>query len=157
MIAGGRRSQPSLKARALRLLSQREHSRVELLRKLAPHADSAQSVDALLDELGRAGLLSEQRFAESLVRRRAARYGIRRIEQELGTHRLQAAVTGPVLTQLRDGERERALHAWRKRFGAAALDASERARQQRFLAQRGFDADTIAWVIRHGASAPDGG
>lgn len=150
-----RTHRPSLRARALRLLSQRDHSRVELQRKLAPHAESPEAVADVLDALQRAGLLSEARFAESLAHRRAERFGLRRIAQELDAHRLDPSVTAPVLAGLREGERARALQAWRKRFGVAARDASERARQQRFLAQRGFGGDTIGWVMRHGADAPD--
>ncbi len=141
----------SLKGRALRLLAQREHSRVELQRKLAPHAESGEQLEAVLKALEEGGFLSSERFAESLAHRRAARFGLRRIEQELGTHRLDASITTPLLGHLRETERERALAAWRKRFGASPADAAERARQHRFLAQRGFTADAIAWVLRHGA------
>ena len=154
---GGRpRPALSLKARALRLLARREHSRLELRRKLASHAATSDEADRVLDELERTGLLSGQRFAESLVHRRAGRFGLRRIEQELGAHRLDDEVAGPVLQRLRGTERERALAAWRKRFGAAAPDAAGRAKQHRFLAQRGFAADAIGWVLRHGAEAGDG-
>ena len=147
----------SLKGRALKLLSQREHSRLELTRKLAPHVastdstDSAERLESLLDELERAGFLSSQRFAESLAHRRAPRFGLRRIEHELGEHRLDAAVAGPVLQGLRDTERDRALQAWRKRFGQPATDAAERAKHHRFLAQRGFTGEAIHWVLRQGA------
>ena len=41
----------SLKARALRFLSMREHSRLELGRKLARHAEEGDDVEALLDFL----------------------------------------------------------------------------------------------------------
>jgi len=141
----------SLKGRALKLLSQRDHSRLELVRKLSPHAESPEQLERALDELEQGKLLSESRFAESLVRRRAERYGLRRIEQELGTHRLDPEVSGPALAAAREGERERALAAWRRRFGGPAASAAERARQHRFLAQRGFTGGTIAWVLRHGA------
>jgi regulatory protein len=141
---------PSLKGRALRLLAQREHSRLELGRKLRPHAESPEQLERVLDELERAGLASPHRFAESLAHRRASRFGLRRIEQELDAHRLDASVAAPVLDRLRATERERALAAWRKRFGTAAGDAAERARHHRFLAQRGFTADAIGWVLRHG-------
>ena len=145
----------SLKGRALRLLAQRDHSRVELQRKLGPHAESVEQLEAALTALEEGGLLSSRRFAESLAHRRAERFGLRRIEQELGTHRLDASVTTAVLGRLRDTERDRALGAWRKRFGAAPADAAERARQHRFLAQRGFTGEAISWVLRHGADAAD--
>lgn len=146
----------SLKGRALKLLAQREHSRLELTRKLAPHAESVDQVQSVLDELEQRGFLSSQRFAESLVHRRAPRFGLRRIKQELDTHRLDAAVAGPVLQGLRDTERERALVAWQKRFGEPAPDAEGRGRQHRFLAQRGFAGDAIHWVLRQAAQSSDG-
>jgi regulatory protein len=145
----------SLKGRALRALSQREHSRVELARKLAPHAESAEQLDRVLDELQRGSFLSDLRFAQSLAHRRSARYGLRRIERELGTHGLEDGLAQSVLGPLRDTERDRAREVWRKRFGSLPKDAAERARQQRFLAQRGFAAETIFWVLRHGAADPD--
>jgi regulatory protein len=142
----------SLRARALNLLANREQSRSELLRKLSPHAESVEQLEALLDEFERAGYLSEQRFAESLVRRRSLRYGRRYIEQELGQHRVSDEVAGPLLRELAAGERERALAMWARRFGQAPADLAERARQHRFLAQRGFDAETIGWVLRQAAA-----
>ena len=152
-----RRARPvlSLKGRALKLLSQREHSRLELSRKLAPHAESAEALERVLDELERGRYLSSQRFAESLAHRRAPRFGTRRIAQELGAHRLDAEVSAPVLASLRETERDRALDAWRRRFGEPAADAAERVKQHRFLAQRGFSGEAIRWVLRHGATADE--
>jgi regulatory protein len=144
------RSSLSLKGRALRLLAQREHSRLELGRKLAAHAESLEQVDGLLDQLQQGGLLSEQRFAESLVHRRSDRFGSRRIQQELDAHRVDSTVSAPVLATLRQTERSRALGAWRKRFDGLPGTLDERARQHRFLAQRGFTSDAIGWVLRHG-------
>ena len=43
--------QPSLKGRALRLLGQREHSRRELERKLAPYEQESGALVRALDEL----------------------------------------------------------------------------------------------------------
>ncbi|MEI7446457.1 MAG: recombination regulator RecX [Burkholderiales bacterium] len=155
--AARRRARPvlSLKGRALKLLSQREHSRLELSRKLAPHAESPEQLESLLDELERGRFLSAQRFAESLAHRRAPRFGVRRIAQELGVHRLDESVSEPVLVSLRASERDRALDAWRRRFGEPAADAAARAKQHRFLAQRGFTGDAIRWVLRHGANADE--
>ncbi|HVL57536.1 MAG TPA: recombination regulator RecX [Burkholderiaceae bacterium] len=150
------RSQPTLLARALRLLARREHSRVELARKLAPHASEPAQLDAVLDELERRRLLSAQRFCESLIHRRAPAFGARRIEQELGSHRIDDAVADRLLAQLRASEPQRALQVWRKRFGTAPRDAAERARQHRFLAQRGFDADTIRAVLKRCGAADCG-
>ena len=144
---------PSLRARALRLLAMREHSRDELVRKLAAHAESPQALVDVLDALERAGHLSEQRFVESLLQRRASRYGRRRIEQELDQHGVGEAARLEALRQVSQTERERALSVWRKRFGQPPASLAERGRQHRFLAARGFDAETIAWVLKHGGAS----
>jgi regulatory protein len=60
-------NKPSLKARALRYLSAREHSRQELARKLARHAQEGDDINAVLDWLTAQKFLSEERFAESLA------------------------------------------------------------------------------------------
>jgi len=137
-----------LRAVALNLLAMREHSRAELTRKLASRAESEEQLQALLDELERAGYLSEQRFVESLIRRRASRFGSRVIERELREHHVDDEVSGPLLRELAEGDRQRALAVWRKRFRDAPRTLEERARQQRFLANRGFDGETIAAVMR---------
>jgi regulatory protein len=103
-------------------------------------------VDALLDWLQRHGHLSEERFIESRVHARAARYGNLRIRQELAQH----GVTPDEATarQLRDSEFERALAVWQRKFGQTAADPAARARQIRFLAQRGFSAEVVRRVVR---------
>ena len=73
----------SLKGRALRLLSQREHSRSELAAKLAPHAESPEELAALLDLLVEQDWLSDKRAAQSLVHRRGPRLGAARLVREL--------------------------------------------------------------------------
>ncbi|MBU6272990.1 MAG: recombination regulator RecX [Betaproteobacteria bacterium] len=153
----GRRSGPplSLRARALAHLARREHSRTELARKLAPHAPDPDALDAVLEGLAREGLLSDQRFIESLVRRRGARYGVRRLEQELAEHRLAGEVSAEPLAEFRRAEPELAWQAWERRFGAPPADLAERARQQRFLMARGFGADAVASVFRRLRALPE--
>ena len=70
---------PSLKGRALRYLAAREHSRAELLRKLAPHAQERSEIEQVLDDLQAKGFISEERVAASVLRQRAARLGDRRL------------------------------------------------------------------------------
>jgi regulatory protein len=138
----------SLKGRALRYLSMRELSRQELARKLAPFAESAEQVDALLDELERMGYLSAQRVVESVLHRRAERYGNSRIRQELQSRGLDPAEHAPALDGLRDSEAQRALALWQRRFGSPSSDPRERARQSRFLLSRGFPASLVARIVR---------
>src|SRR5690606_21671251 len=145
--ARGAQGALSLKARALRLLTRREHSRTELARKLAPHAETAEQVEALLDELVAARLLSNERFADSLVHRRAERYGTATIRHELRTHGLDEALVRTHVAELERTEFERAKAVWARRFGVRPETLAERARQTRFLLARGFSAETIRRVL----------
>lgn len=148
------RGQRSLRARALDYLSRREHSRVELLRKLAPFAQPEESVEALVDSLEREGWLSNARFVESVVHRRAQRMGTTRIVGELRRHDVDDSLIEAVNSQLRETELARALAVWRKRFGALPHTPAERAKQARFLAMRGF-SQAIAMQIFKGAGESD--
>ena len=139
---------PSLKARALRYLSAREHSRLELARKLAPYAQEGDDIEALLNNLEAAQFLSQQRFSESLIRRRAARYGNNRILAELKSHQIEADTVAALKPSLIQDETARALEVWRRKFGKEACDAKERAKQIQFLAQRGFSQNAIAAALR---------
>lgn len=168
-----KRERLSLKARALAWLAQREHSRIELRRKLLRAAraeareralaqegeatfasqaedgcaaDPAVCVDRLLDWLQANRYLSDSRFVESRVNARAARYGNLRIRQELLQHGVEP--DAETLAQLRGSELERARAVWQRKFGVPAEDAAGRARQMRFLAQRGFSADTVRRVVQ---------
>lgn len=139
---------PSLKARALRYLSAREHSRQELARKLARYAEENDDIEALLDWLETSKFLSSTRFAESLINRRAERFGVSRILMELESHQIDLSGMSELTMQLREGEGERAWSVWEKKFGSPADSAMESARQQRFLQQRGFSHQSIQMVMR---------
>ncbi|MBL8330003.1 MAG: recombination regulator RecX [Rubrivivax sp.] len=145
---------PSLKGRALRYLAQREHSRAELARKLARHAeaedaDAAQAqINLALDELAAAGLLSDARAAESVLMAQGRRYGSRRLKQVMQGKGLAPELVSHTLQQARATEFERAQEVWRRRFGATPADAAEHARQARFLLARGFDTDVIRRLLK---------
>lgn len=141
-------SRISLKARALRYLSAREHSRLELARKLTRHLQEGDNLDQLLDWLVAQKFLSDSRFAESLVNRRAARFGSSRILSELQTHGLDDEAVSSLRISLLEGENERAFHVWEKKFGTAATTHEERAKQMRFLQQRGFSNSAIQYVMK---------
>ena len=137
----------SLQARALRLLSQREHSRAELARKLTPHAADDDELARVLDLVAARQLQSDTRFAQSVVHRRQAQFGRRRIAFELSQHGLDAAQTQTALAGLADSEKERALRVWRKRFAVPPASIEQKAKHYRFLAQRGFEGEIISWVL----------
>ena len=137
----------SLKGRALRYLAAREHSRAELERKLKPHEESPGQLAQVLDDLQAKDFISEARVVESVINRRAARFGASRIKYELLNKGLSAEAVAEAVIQLKSSELERACEVWRKKFGEPAPDAAGRAKQMRFLAARGFGGDIIHRVV----------
>eukprot|EP01042_Synura_sphagnicola_P030584 gene30584-39405_t len=142
------RPQLSLKARALKYLTSREHSRLELARKLNPYAQDGDDIVALLDWLETEKFLSQERFSESLVHRRAGRYGNNRIFSELQSHGIAGEALAEVKQELAQGESARACEVLRRKFAAAPEDALARAKCQRFLQQRGFSHRVIQAAVK---------
>lgn len=168
----------SLKSRAIQLLAQREHSRVELQRKLMAHAraevreatptaqaaadadasddagesqaQAAQRVADLLDWLEAQGHLSPQRFLESRVHARSGRFGNLRIRQELAQHAM--ALPAEAVLALNGSELERARTVLARKYKAAPHDSAEQARRARFLASRGFSPETIRQALRRAST-----
>jgi regulatory protein len=140
--------QPSLKGRALRLLSQREHSRAELERKLAPHEEVPGELAKALDELQARDFINDGRAVDSLVNRRAGKLGSARIKQELATKGMSGEAVAEALESLKDTEFSRAHEVWRKKFGTPAQDPQEKAKQLRFLITRGFNAEVVRRVVK---------
>lgn len=148
---------PSLKGRALRLLATREHSRLELERKLKRYETRSGELARVLDGLQAKGFIDEKRVIESVIHRRAARLGAGRIRQELQAKGLPVDAVRDAVAGLQGSELQRARDIWRRKFAAAPSDsdtegdparvAAERARQVRFLAARGFAGDTIRRVV----------
>ncbi|RZL53889.1 MAG: recombination regulator RecX [Variovorax sp.] len=144
---------PSLKGRALRLLSQREHSRAELERKLKKYEETPGTLAAALDELAAKDFINEARVVQSVVNLRAPRMGAARVRQELQQKGIAPEAIAEAVADLRDTELARAREVWSRRFDAPPADAKERARQMRFLMARGFAASTVARVFRFDATA----
>ena len=142
------RPEPSLKSRALRLLSMREHSRLELERKLREHETREGELAEALDALAARGFISDERVADSVLHRRAAKLGASRVKAELQAKGLDEAVVREAVEQLRGTEVERAREVWRRKFGQPPADAAERAKQMRFLASRGFSGEAVRRAIQ---------
>ena len=135
-----------LRERALNLLARREHSRVELARKLAPHGDPDE-VAVLLDDLEQENLLSNARYAESLAHTRAGRHGSLRLKADLRDKGVPEVVISQVVSEARALDLAAAREVWAKKFSQLPRDAPERAKQMRFLASRGFPADIVRRVV----------
>ena len=139
---------PSLKSRALRFLAARDYGRAELERKLSPHADSPEQLQAALDDLQAKGFISEERAAASLLNRRAGKLGAVRVLQELRQKGFDTELIAAQADILRETEEIRIKSVWQKKFGHAPQDASTRVKQMRFLAGRGFAATQISKLMR---------
>jgi regulatory protein len=139
----------TLRARALRLLARREYARAELARKLSPHAESSAALELLLDDLSARRLLSDERYVEMRLNARGARFGNARLAYELRAQGVSEELVAAALTAS-DDELTRARQVWQRKYGdrSGVLDASERARQTRFLMSRGFSGETIRRIIR---------
>lgn len=136
-----------LRERALRLLARREHSRAELVRKLGQAGFAQNEIDLLLDEFEEKNWLSDRRFAESYVADHRARAGSIKLAYDLRQRGVSDALIESVLSQNRDSELERAREVWRKKFGAVAANATEKAKQMRFMQSRGFNMELTREVI----------
>ena len=139
--------QPSLKGRALRLLSQREHSRTELERKLAQHEEVPGELAKALDELQARDFINDGRAVDSVVNRRSGKLGNARIKQELAAKGLSGEAVAEAMADLKDSEPRRALEVWQKKFGCAPEDPQARAKQMRFLLSRGFNAEVVRRTV----------
>ena len=165
----GTKQSPSIKARALRLLSLREFSRKDLKNKLLEavntqikinkskgliHPDIEQEtksketeIEVVLDDFEARGWLSDLRFAEALVRSRSPRYGLRKIQNELQKSGVDLEKTGKLLRELKETEYVRAHTLWLKKFGVIGANQKEKGRQYRFLVSKGFGSDSVSKII----------
>ena len=133
-----------LRARALRLLARREHTRQELESKLSPHAGSSEDLKGLLAGLKQKNQLSEERFAEERARQLSRKYGAARIRQDLKSKGVSEELIERVSPA---GELERARAILERKYRAPADTREERAKRMRFLQGRGFSFDIIRSVL----------
>jgi regulatory protein len=135
---------------AVGLLARREHSRRELLLKLAQRGFSEALAVEAVEQLAAAGLQSDRRYAEAFVASAVAKgQGAMRIGATLRQRGVSDEIIEEQLAACDAdwlGELERVR---RKRFGAALpKDTKEWARQARFLQYRGFSAEQIRKALK---------
>ena len=134
-----------LRARALRLLARREHTRKELEGKLAPHAGSSGDVQALIAGLKQKNHFSEERYAEERARRLSRKYGAARIRQDLKSK----GVPDELVERFSSAQDElrRAREILERKYRAPATTREEKARRMRFLQSRGFSSAVIFTLL----------
>jgi regulatory protein len=142
------KTEPSLRARAMRFLARREHSRAELARKLVPLAAEGEDIDALLDDLSGKGWLSDARYAELAVRSKARRFGPLKVAYQLRAKGVGDEVIEIAFAKAGAEGAANLERVWRSRFSTAPEDPRERGRQVRFLQGRGFPLDDILRFLK---------
>lgn len=141
---GERDTPEQLKARALRHLVRREHSRAELARKLAAHAASREDLEALLDSLVAKKRLSDERYAEERARALSRKYGAAKIRHDLKAKGISDGIVDAVSSA---GELERARAILERKYRVPAATREERAKRARFLQGRGFSSDVVMRLV----------
>ena len=144
------RPQPTPVQRALGLLVRREHSRKELVRKLEVRGVESDQATAAVERLAGEGWQDDARFAESLVRSRAATgYGPVYIRAELGTHGLGGDTIAAALGGFEGDWTALARDLVRRRIGPAGpAGLPQRRKAADLLARRGFSTDSIRAATR---------
>lgn len=134
---------------AVNLLSRREHSNKELMQKLLAREfhqdDLAEVIEFLLEK----NYLSDERYAESMIRNRVGKgYGLRFIKQELAHKGVDDTTIRMALQEQDIDWYLQAELAYIKRFGEQAIkDQKDKAKRVRFLQYRGFSHDEINAVL----------
>ncbi len=139
-----------VRAKALALLARREHSAQELKAKLLDRGYESTAVEAVLSSLEAQKLLSDARFVQEFVAARVRRgSGPLKIREELRGRGVSGELVEEALGRLAGGWSEGAAAARQKRFGKALpKDMQERARQARFLQQRGYSMQDIRKALK---------
>ena len=138
----------SIRRAAMNLLARREHGHVELARKLLQRGADAQMIEVELQRLTEDGLLSEERYLESYIRSRAnASRGPMLIREELIQRGLDRSEVEQALRAAEIDWDENMRDLWQRRFAGQITDLKDKAKQSRFLAQRGYAVEAIRRLL----------
>lgn len=131
--------------KALGLLARREHSRRELKQKLERGGYAKDESGEALDRLGEQHYQDDVRFAEVLIRTRAAQgYGPMRLSAELKSHGLADSAVRRLIEDAGVDWTASAAAQLRRRYGSKSVaDRAELAKRAQFLLRRGFPAATV--------------
>lgn len=138
----------SIRRAAMNLLARREHGYVELSRKLRLRGAEAEMIDVELQRLADDGLLSEERYVESYIRSRAnLGRSPMRIREELAQRGLARELVECALAEADIDWQAQMQDLWQRRFTGHVADLKDKAKQSRFLAQRGYAVDDIRRLL----------
>ena len=141
----------ALVSAALKLLSRRDYSRTEFIKKLSASEFDAADIEAAADWCHAQGFLNESRFAESTSRRLGAKYGVQRVAHTLRQKGVAEEQVSAMISTLKESEQDRASALWTRKFGKIAESGAEKSKQIRYLQSRGFSFAIIKQVIARAA------
>jgi len=135
--------------KAMDYLARRDYGNRELVRKLANAGFDADVAAAAVARLGEEGLQNDRRFIESFIQSRINQgKGPVRIQLDLGQRGLPAGLVDEVLNDCDVDWYDLAAAVRLKKFGAGQPGSfKEKARQMRFLQQRGFEQAHIQSAV----------
>ncbi len=135
----------SAKSVAVRLLSRREHSALEIRDKLLKRDFDENEINQTINELQQGGWLSDERFAEAYIRMRQLKgFGPIRISMELNERGVDDSIIETYLDEKDDSWQQTLLQQYSKKYKDSKIeDYNDKAKRIRFLQYRGFHLDKI--------------
>jgi regulatory protein len=143
-------SKKRIKAICLQLLARRDHSVLELIRKLKVKGFELSLINEVLAQLLADNYLNEQRYAESFTRQRILKgYGPKRIEYELNQAGIDDFDMDSVLDETAGSWMDVIAKVYEKKFSQeTVISPNEWAKRSRFLQQRGFTGSMVSALFK---------
>jgi regulatory protein len=140
----------SAKSVAVRLLSRREHSALEIRDKLQKRDFAEQEIEQAISELQQGGWLSDERFAEAYIRMRQQKgFGPVRIAVELNERGVNESIIDGLLQADDESWHSSLQQQYLKKYKDTVIDDyNEKAKRIRFLQYRGFTLDMIYKLLK---------
>ena len=139
----------SAKSVAVKLLSRREHSALEIRDKLLKRDFEEDEIAQAISELKQGGWLSDERYAEAYIRMRQQKgFGPIRIAMELNERGVDESIVEAFIDDSEESWQQILERQYLKKYNnRPVVDYSDKAKRIRFLQYRGFPLDAIYRVI----------
>ena len=139
----------SAKSVAVKLLSRREHSALEIRDKLQKRDFEEEEVAQAISELQQGGWLSDERYAEAYIRMRQQKgFGPIRIAMELHERGVEENIVEAFIDDSEQSWQQILQRQYLKKYkNRPVKDYNDKAKRIRFLQYRGFPLDAIYRII----------
>ncbi len=139
----------SAKSVAVKLLSRREHSALEIRDKLLKRDFEEEEIAQAISELKQGGWLSDERYAEAYIRMRQQKgFGPIRIAMELQERGVEESIVEAFMHDSEESWQQILERQYLKKYKNRPVeDYNDKAKRIRFLQYRGFSLDAIYRTI----------